>query len=379
MSEQRLLELGRRLEPAEVRAYLESRGWIDVHSRRPYAALYRSGRQEHAEEVHVPLERSLIDYGEAMVTVARRIAAHEQRSTEAVLHDLLHPRRDLLRFALEGDAMRDGEVSLASGLALVSGVRKALLASACSVRRPRTSFHPRLSLGEAEAFLRECRLGQTEVGSFVLTVEAPLEVGPQPHESSEPFGRQTALMLLRSVASVAAALRAGEPQRLLQPAEDAPVVSANLCEALVEMLPPDEAADLRLRCSWSPLLPPASEAPSEVLLERHLYEPLERVARQLRPARETWPAWFVGKVFELMGSPSDQGEIEGHAVLQVQVDEELLRVRVTLGPADYRQAVLAHLEQRYVTVRGILRRGSRVHLLESASDFKLVGSSQDSV
>lgn len=371
MNGEQLHQLGSRVDYLDVRAYLESRGWNRVPSRRPYAAIYRSGR-EPLQEVQVPLDRALADYAEAMVVIARRLATHERRSAESVLHDLLQPRRDLLRFGLEGDAMRDGGINLADGLDLVNGVRKALLASACSVKRPR-SFHPRLGLAEADAFVRQCRMGQTEVGSFVLTVETPLDIGPQQPLDGDPFGRQTATLLLQSVAWLATSVRAGEPQRVLEPTPGAPVLSANLCEALVEMMPADESADLRLRGSWSPLLPVSPEIASEVHLDRNMYESIERVAHQLRPTRESQPDQFVGKVVELMGGPGDQGDVEGPVVLQVQVDDELLKTRVTLGAPDYRKAVTAHLEQLYVTVRGVLRRGSRVHWIEKTSGFEIVG------
>ncbi|MCP3135853.1 hypothetical protein [Pyxidicoccus xibeiensis] len=366
-----LFTLGSRVGFLDVRAYLEARGWRRVPSSRSYAAIYRS-IQAPPMEVQVPLDRDLADYAEAMVVIARRVAEHEGRSAESVLHDLLQPHRDLLRFGLEGDTTRDGGVSLADGLDLVNGVRKALLASACSVRKPR-AFHPRMGLAEADAFVRQCRLGQTEVGSFVLTVETPLDIGLQPTLGGEPFGRQTAALLLQSVAYLAGSVRAGEPQRVLEPAKGAPVLSANLCEALVEMMPSDESADLRLRGSWSPLLPLRPGVVSEVHVDRKMYESIERVAHQLRPLHESQPDQFVGTVVELMGGPGDRGEVEGTVVLQVQVDDELLKARVTLGAVDYRKAARAHLEQRYVTVRGILRRGPRVHWVEQSSGFELVG------
>ena len=371
MNAEQLHQLGSRVDHLGVRAYLESQGWSRVPSRRPYAAIYRSG---HAPllEVQVPLDRALADYGDAMVVIAQRLAVAERRSAESVLHDLVQPRRDLLRFGLEGEAMSDGGINLAAGLGLVSGVCKALLASACSVKRPRT-FHPRMSMTEADAFLKECRLGQTEVGSFVLTVETPLDIELQRPVSEEPFGRQTAILFLQSVEHLAQYVRAGEPQRVVEPREGDPVLSANLCEALVEMMPPDESADLRLRGSWSPLLRVGAHVPSEVHVDRNMYESIERVARELRPARESQPDQFVGQVVELMGGPGDQGDIEGPVTLQVQVEDELLKVRVVLGPLDYQKAATAHLGQRYVTLRGVLRRGPRVHWVERASGFEIVG------
>ncbi|MCP3165039.1 hypothetical protein [Myxococcus qinghaiensis] len=100
---------------------------------------------------------------------------------------------------------------------------------------------------------------------------------------------------------------------------------------------------------------------------------LPRFGLERDTTREMQPAQFVGQVSELMGAPGEQGAVEGPVVLQVQVEDELLKARVMLGAVEYRQAAAAHLEQRYVTVRGVLRRGPRIHWIEAASGFGIVG------
>ena len=84
------------------------------------------------------------------------------------------------------------------------------------------------------------------------------------------------------------------------------------------------------------------------------------------------PAQFVGKVVELSGAPNPAGELEGDVVLQLQADDQLLKARVTLGPADYRLAGTAHLGQHYVSVHGQLHRGRRTNVLKNATDFQVL-------
>lgn len=71
----------------DVQRYLAARGWRSSLSKRPNLAIWRSS--DEAEEVLVPLSRAFADYASTMRTVATRVAAHEQRSTEAVLRDLV--------------------------------------------------------------------------------------------------------------------------------------------------------------------------------------------------------------------------------------------------------------------------------------------------
>lgn len=288
---------------------------------------------------------------------------------EQVLRDLLRPR-DTVRYALSGTATETGTIGLPAGLALVQGALKSLLASACSVQRPRR-FHPRMTLADAESYVRACRLGQTEIGSFVLTVDAPLDTHAQLGDSEIPFGRRATTRLFEGTAYLAQSIRQGDMARILDERADTPLVSADLCEALVEMMPPDESADLRLSGAWSPLIPAPTSVPPNVHFDRTMFEPVERLAQQLRPSQSTDRAHFVGKVVELSGAPNPAGQL-GAVILQVQADDQLLKVRVTLGPEAYAHAGAAHLAQRYVSVHGQLHRGRRTHGLKNPTDFTVL-------
>ncbi|HEY8378329.1 MAG TPA: hypothetical protein VIK91_17655 [Nannocystis sp.] len=366
----RLAERAAAVAYQDLRAYLDARGWHSFPSRVSYAAIYRSpGAGDF--EVQIPLDTDLADYADAIVFAARRIAAFEDRPVEQVLRDLLQPRCDTVRYAVTGPSTRTGTISLVAGHALVAGALKSLLASACSVQRPRR-FHPRMTLSDAESYVRACRLGQTEIGSYVLTVETPLDIHAQLDATEIPFGRRATAYLFESTAYLARAIRQGETARILEENPDAPLVSANLCESLLEMMPPDESADLRLTGSWSPLIPPPASVPSAVHFDRTMFEAVERLAQQLRPSRDSEPAQFVGKVLELSGAPNAAGQLEGDVVLQVQADDQLLKVRVPLGPEDYKDAGAAHLAQHYVSVRGQLHRGPRIHVLKNPTGFQVV-------
>jgi hypothetical protein len=353
-----------------LRDYLAARRWQGVPSRLGYAALYRSPG-DGAIEVQIPLDLELADYADAITLAARRISGFEGRAVEEVLRDLLRPRSDTIRYALSGGSTETGTIGLIAGLSLVEGALKSLLASACSVRRPRR-FHPRMTLADAESYVRGCRLGQTEIGSYVLTVDAPLDIHEQLDAHDIPFGRRATTLLFESTAYLARAIRQGEAARVLDGPADAPLVSANLCEALVEMMPPDESAGLRLTGAWSPLIPAPASLPVAVHFDRTMFESVERLAQQLRPSQSSERAHFVGKVVELSGAPNPTGQLEGDVILQIQADDQLLEVRVTLGPEVYAHAGAAHLSQQYVSVHGQLQRGRRTHSLRNPTDFTVL-------
>jgi hypothetical protein len=370
-------EAVRRLSSLAMKEYLLARGWERVPSKRPNVGIFRRPEAEEAE-VLLPLSGDFADLDEAMASAVEEIARFELRPPTQVLGDLLSPRADRLRFAVESRETADGGIGLEDGLALLTGSRKALLASACSVLRPQR-FHPRMSLREAEAFVRSCRLGQTELGSFVATVECTLDVEdstPQAlpgFDAMEPFGRKATTMLMRSAARIVDAIRADTLDGLTEPPPGIPVVSANLCEALAEMIPSPEDGTLQIGSSWSPVLPAPRDVPAIVRVDRQYRSVIEQVGRALRPSTSPVPDLYVGKVDALQGDPGPDGRMQGEITLATQVEDEIVKMRLELGPEDYPKAGEAHLLGRYVSVRGILRRGARVHRLERATDFAVIG------
>jgi hypothetical protein len=283
-----------------------------------------------------------------------------------MLEDLHRPRTDIVRAGRTDAGTEDGTLGFDAAAAMLSGLRRSLLASACSVERPNERFHRRMSLKRALEFIDKCRLGQTEHGSFVVTVLCPLEL--EQLELQNPFGRQAVETLIGSVGKAVRLLRTDVASRVI---DDVPGLTANLCDSLIEMMPKDERGDLWLGASWSPLLP-APALPARVHIDRDLYSAFEGLARSLRPPTTPKSDLFVGRVVELHGEDNADGVLEGDVLLVLQVGEELVRARVMLAAADYKVAVQAHSEQRYLRVRGELHRQVKTASIEKPSDVQVI-------
>lgn len=247
----------RPLSSLALRDYLLARGWERHPSRRSTVGIFRRPDSPD-EEILVPFSGDFIDLDDALANAVEEVARFEARPAVEVLQDLLRPRADRLRFAVESRETADGSIGI----------------------------------------------------------------------------------------------------------ED----------AIAEMMPASEDASLKVGSSWSPRLPPPRDVPTVVRVERHYRPLLEQVARALRPSLRPSPDLYIGKVDALVGETGPTGRVEGEVVLAAQVEDEILRVRLDLSADDYQRAGDAHLRGLFVSVRGILRRGTRVHRLDEARDFTIVGA-----
>ena len=354
----------RELAWPDVRDYLVARGFRLLPTGWTDAGVFKKDNLE----VLLPFESTFSDYPEALQRAVQKIADFEGRAPADVIADLTTPRSDRVRFAQRGDATADGKIGGDFARELVEGARRSLLSAAHSEERPDLRYHKRLSQSVPGALVRACRLGPAEQRSFAFSIHCPHDLPDELPGSG--FGRRTVARLMRTVGrAVDTIVRVG-PQPLLDASE--PVITSNLCEALLQMMPRDEKTDLELDVRFSPLLPAPAESPQHVRVERSLYGAFEDLARSLRPPSTPVDDVYVGRVLELSGDVNDAGALEGDVVLLCAVDEELLRVRCTLGPDDYLKALDAHRRQRHVSVHGRLVRSGRRQALVEPKDVRII-------
>ena len=146
-----------------------------------------------------------------------------------------------------------------------------LIAAACSARQA-AAFYPRQAYKEAIEFLETCQLGQTERGSFVAKIMAPVppEISKQrtlfdmdddAFIALEPFSRRSTVRLMTALGHVRGAIDSGNYDQILAGIDAG--VSANLCEAVASMRPDGDQAHLQIRMTWSssrPRLPKGVES-----------------------------------------------------------------------------------------------------------------------
>lgn len=359
MTDDAAYALAARLSYEDARRYVESRGWNRAKSRRSEVGVFRLGDYEAV----LPMDPALRDYPSAMVLFARQIGEAEGRTPERVLADLTAANRDRHRPALVSDGNALG-ARLDAATAMIDGISRALLAAACSAIQPRV-FHPRMTLAEAESFIANARYVSTETGSFVMVVDTPTEVDGAP----PGFGRDASVLLLRSLAHVAASIRGGAPDRVVTPDVGEPQVSANLCEAILRMAPADEGADLRFEVSWSPLIAPPADIPGAVTIDRHMYEAIEQLARKMRPSESNEPTRHLCLVKELKGAVGPTREMEGEVVFTViSEDGTTIRAKANLDPRMYKTAIVGHATPCPVVVDGELHRVRRGYEIRKISD-----------
>ena len=343
----------RAVNARSIHAYLNSQGWTRRDDLGERGVVYVGlGNRE----VFAPGSDRLGDYAESVSALISEVAEAEQRDDIAVYRDLATADRDLLRFrAPQADG--DGAIDLNSGVDLVQQSRDALLAAACSAASPRRYYRSG-SNARANDYLKTVKLGQTEHGSFVVTLFSPvppqLEAGAQrtlwPEIAEEPFGRQVTRTLAKAVDALVLAIAEVGRGADIEAFEKAVIqgVSANLCAAVAKFVSDGQGLDFSL--TWARTRP-SPEPRHRAVFNASDSELLAEAAKVLK-SRES----FRNEVLEgyVTVLNREMKATNGRVRLKTFVEGQTRSVAVELPPELYKRALEAHESKTAISLEGDL-------------------------
>lgn len=369
------------LRADDVQLYLASHGWKrDETASTSKGSVFVFPGLADAEAI-LPNRRDIADYVERMADIVHVVGAVEQRVPSQVLADLSSPPADVLRLQVIAPDATLGVLPLSDGIRLIEGARDLLLAAACSIRQA-APFFPRQAYKEAIEFLQICQLGQTERGSFITKIMAPVPpivdkpdtLFPDDDDllfATEPFARKSTVRVMTALGHIRGAIDTGDYQQILKGVEAG--VSANLCEAIAKMQPEGDQAQLRIHMQWSPSRPKVPAGTERTVgFSRTAFEIVREAGRKLREEPAVTRKQIEGLVISLKADPSLFGDLEGTIIMKADLAGAAVRVQVPLSADEYKKACDAHRDRRIVRVSGLLHREPKIYQLRQPQNFTVV-------
>ena len=348
----------RAVTPTALSTYARTAGWAKAEPYGDYSDVYAG---PSLPEIIIPRTQRLGDYALVVAQLIGIFARTSEVSETAIYHDLIIADRDVIR-ARAPDAAGDGSIDLISGAKLVDGARGLVLAAACALGDPQPLYRAGDDR-EANDLLRRMRLGQTEHGSFVVTLMTPtipppttefLSVGAE--VNTAPVDRRVTRRLgqaLTATRHAAELAYGGDDHAFHQAVSEG--VSANLCDALGNMIKPFPTLEISI--SWAKTRPAARQAFSFSNADAPILRAAARSFRSREPRRSVQ---LSGSVHTLRRDESDR---DGTVTIKARIYGATRSVTTTLTQSDYARAIRAHDARAPLTVSGDLERtGRRWHL-----------------
>lgn len=333
--------------------------------------------------VWLPLNEGFTDYGEMVARLVETVSRVDNKPVSDIADELqTRALGDVICVSTYDPLdVHDHTLPLNDGVSLVLRARMLARAAALSATYRKSVYgHGRLS-EEASRFMQDLRLGQTERGSYVVRLIAPMadreikEEGTLPDfPDRRPFARRATISL---VSGLAALRSAAEDNRKRGRFAIGPYlesvragVSANLCEAIAST---DERQGqhntISVRVIWSYALE-TNDIPAG---KPFTFEPdtIPYIRKAAQHFRETHPeiTRLVGYV-RITGRDSRSGP--GVIRLRTRIGASYRSVKIELDSSTYQRAVDAHREGSYVEVSGVLEKDGWSFKLNKPTEFAVM-------
>jgi hypothetical protein len=359
------------LSPINITSYLLSKGSSRKGAFRDVAGVW----EYNGDEIIVPNDKQLADYVSSISVILRKLEIAEQRSQLEIIKDIQHSCYDVIRVKNKSVEARRGTLPLADSVKFITNIKEMFLSVACSLVSRKASYIYRKPQ-QAEDYMKSVRFGQTEIGSFVITVLSP--VNPElkstqlaffdlkqelPYEKKVVPALHKALTVINDAAREASESLDIEP--FMNNIENG--ITSNLCDSIIDLN--ETAQDGFIEISFNLSMNRKDKQRLAPIIFEKEYAPILREASNKIKEIEPQPDQeIIGFVVNLNRQTD---ETTGQITIQDIQPNKRRSVTIQLDEPTYSRAIQAHKQKNLVKISGTVSRQGRGYILEPSSDLFL--------
>lgn len=362
--------------------YLKDTGWEQFPSKKTKVKIYQYEDNRGFYQVNLPVDKNLSDYKEAMYRAVQTVAEAESRELQSVLLCLLNPHSDILKIRLANPNVESGNIPLDDAIRVYDNTKKLLAAATQDVLHPR-KYHQGRVEDAVSKFLSECRFGQTEVGSYVVSVVCPfaeldaqkgyqqLSLFSEEEKCANSLTRKVTSRVMENLHRIKNNVDEDNVEELVAQAEKC-AISSNFYEALMNLNENPDGTDLEFIAEWSPTVRNEQCSHNRILFSHDYYEPIRATVNRLRQEKAT-ATKIYGRIKQLDSTPDVAQRKDGRVtVVYLDENDKSRTIIVHVDKNDYDKAITAHSNGYFIEVIGkMTKSGNRKASMECEA-FRII-------
>lgn len=292
------------------------------------------------------------------------ISKFELKPFQNIHFRIKYPNMDITKIRGASDILINGTIPLKSGVGLVGSTYKMLRAAATTSRRARGHIAGGFSKSGDE-IVAQARLGQTEIGSYIIPILMPLseslQVGSDSttqqdilenlHVAFEPIERRVTRTFAQSLLALSVNIvePAHDPTRSQMVNLITAGVSREFVVAISEILEGGSVSTFDASFDWATSIDQATGVLEKVSIPTQAQELLVKTAKLLKNSREDSNQSFSGRIVDVHWDVNDPFGIIG---VQTFRNNRATVVNVTLNEEQIHKALVWMNASRAVIVSG---------------------------
>lgn len=362
-----------KIDPARVAVYLRGKGWLHEGDIGQLATIWHRPESDRSDvEIVLPLSNFVMDFYDRMADVYDVLEKFERRSISIILKDISGNFDDNVRIRVFHNDVDRGTIPLNDGVLLNFKARDLMAAAAMSVVMKQRHFSGARSK-EANEYIDSLRLGQTEFGSYIVNVLAPVTVLPQDKlYETTPMSRVVTENLRSSLEALSLAIERVHSGHELSAFDEAisKGASSNMCDALIGFSGAQKQRGFEIS------IEPTSALEFSSPIKKFSFD--VQAVRVIVNASAYYKDDYVIPHCTIVGTirrlDRPLGDEIGTVTVTALVTGIEKHVAIQLGPEEYVEAVNAHKLRAAVRCYGDLHVKARTSMLLNPSDFEVLAS-----
>lgn len=352
------------VRPFDIAAYLRTSGWTRTGEIDGHLTFWTQGNLN----LSIPVNQLFADYAQRIYEALSILEQRENRSQLQIVRDIATTSADIIRLRDRSPSSAEGSIPIDEGIRLHESAREMMLSSASSVILPREYYKGRRP-ADATEYLKNVKFGQTEIGSYILTILSPVPPRLSDRETlfddDVPYERKVTTQLHRALERTkTAALDAastGEFDSFIEAVKSG--VSGNLCNAIANLSEEiSEGAGLEVSFTWSRTRPEISNAYRSITLTPDSVPVIREAARKLKERAPEEDFLAVGVIIHI---DRPEQERQGLVKLLALTAEGTKTINIELSGDDWTRAHAAINNKLPVRCTGDLHKEGRSFVLKN--------------
>lgn len=365
------------IEPTDLKDFLKSRGWKLIDEAFKDGLYAFNHEQYKRRQLIFPINDSELDYKDCIETTINKLVDIENTSLRFIMTELFEMKDDAIGFRIVDHRDENAFIPLNYAVKAINGAKDMLLSAACSALKPQV-HHPKMNRKEAQELIDKSRFRHTEVGSFIIKVSTPVKSMDLQTDvfKNTPFVRQATLIINKSISQLVTAIQTDKIEQLITDvkSEEKPLLSSNICKALINFQEENDKSDLHLNFKWASIIERPSNIVDSIKIQKDYYSRIEDIRKELKTQERDREDIFIGTVAALAGDFNDTDKREGDVLLDLyKKGEESIRVRANLKAEWHHLAIEAYENAgKFIQITGNLLAGNQPRIIKDITGFEII-------
>lgn len=367
-----LVDLCRPIKIDNLEKHLQNTGWKRLDANIPYLKtrmiyqLFLNDGDFH--QIDIPTNEKLSDYYSMLLTACYKLSEIENKDLKQIIFDLSNPEVDIIKFRKIENNVKDGTIPINDAISFYENIKKLITSAAMDIDSP-TVYRKARATAIVDEFLEKCRFGQTEVGSYIVSLICPLDsskhkqltiediINNEDHIDtlSNSFSRKVVNKVVDSINIIRDTIDKNEDIEQLLNVQNENFVSINFMDNLANLGINSSDAELEVNIDWSQSAAKNRSKYNKVLITNNYYEKIYDIVKKYKTDADNNEISITGQVSQVGAEPDARKRSSGTATI-VYLEKKTFSkktIKVQLVGDDYDQAIEAHRYGKAVTVTGV--------------------------